>query len=129
LPANHADPDSATTITISSPDDKGKIFTAVEQFPSFPGGTNAFYKFLAKNIRYPAEAVKNNTQGTVIIGFVVEADGQLTNVKIIKGVSPEIDAEAIRVIQISPKWKPALQNNKPVRVQFRMPISFSLANK
>jgi periplasmic protein TonB len=128
LPANHADPDA--TITITRPDtskaNKGKIFTSVEQVPEFPGGFNNFTQFLAKNIHYPADAVKNHRQGRVILSFVVETDGSLTEPKVVKGVSEDIDAEAIRVLKSSPKWQPGLQNGKPVRVQFAVPITFSL---
>jgi periplasmic protein TonB len=109
--------------------DPSRIFTSVEQIPTFPGGFDAFYKYLAQNIHYPAGAAKDHIQGKVFVIFVVEKDGSLTDMKIIRGVSPDIDAEAIRVLKSSPKWKPGIQNGRPVRVQFSVPISFSLQAK
>lgn len=119
------------TVTIDEPANNGQsgpIFTAVEQAPEFPGGNKAFFKFLATNIHYPQDARVQKKQGRVIIQFVVEKDGSLSNVNIIRGVFPSIDEEALRVIKSSPKWKPGLQNGKPVRVQYAVPLSFSLSN-
>lgn len=103
-----------------------KIFTAVEQEPTFAGGIEAFYKFLQNNIRYPTKAFENKIQGKVFISFVVERDGSLTDIKVVRGIGGGCDEEAKRVISISPKWKPGIQNSKPVRVQYTMPISFTL---
>jgi protein TonB len=111
------------------PYDPNRIFTVVEQEPVFPGGFQSFYKFLAKNVHYPASAVQNHIQGKVFVTFVVETDGSLTDMKVVKSVSPDIDAEAIRVLKSSPNWKPGLQNGKPVRIQFAVPIDFSLSAK
>jgi TonB family protein len=107
-----------------SPDQK--IFTAVEHEPEFKGGINAFYNFLRDNIHYPEKAKRNNIQGKVFISFVVEKDGRLTNLKIERGVSEDLDAEALRVIQASPNWNPGTQNGRPVRVAYTMPLSFAL---
>jgi TonB family protein len=103
-----------------------KIFTAVEHEPGFPGGINAFYNFLQHNLHYPEKAKRKNIQGKVFISFVVEKDGSLTNLKISKGVSEDLDAEALRVIQASPNWNPGTQNGRPVRVAYTLPLSFSL---
>jgi TonB family protein len=103
-----------------------KIFTSVEQVPEFPGGLNAFFEFLAKNIKYPAESRKKGIQGRVIISFVVETDGALTNFKVERGVDNEIDQEALRVLEMSPKWNPGTQNGLAVRVAYSVPISFTL---
>lgn len=108
---------------------RSKIFTAVEQEPSFPGGIEQFYRFLQSNIRYPAKAFENNVQGKVFLTFVVEKDGSLTDIKVVRGIGSGCDEEARRVITISPKWKPGIQNGRPVRVQYTMPISFTLARK
>ena len=117
-------------VTIDAPADgpKGKnlIFTSVEQVPEFPGGLNAFSHFLTTNIRYPETARKNKKQGRVIITMVIEKDGSVTDVKIAKGISDDLDAEALRVINLSPKWSPGIQNGKPVRVAYAVPISFTL---
>jgi TonB family protein len=106
-----------------------KIFTSVEQVPEFPGGLEAFAKFLQKHLRYPEDAKENNRQGKVFISFVVEQDGTLTDIKIARGAGYGLDEEALRVMELSPRWKPGLQNGKPVRVQYSVPISFSLGNQ
>jgi TonB family protein len=115
---------SFSTDTIPAKDNK--IFTAVEQIPQFPGGIDAFYQFLGDNIRYPADSKKAASQGRVIISFVVEKDGSLTNVHTVRGVDSSIDKEAVRVIKLSPKWSPAIQNGRVVRVGYSVPIAFTL---
>ena len=102
------------------------IFTSVEQVPEFPGGIQAFFKFLSENIRYPSESRRLGVQGRVIISFIVEQDGSLTNIKVVRGVAGDIDKEALRVINLSPKWKPGIQNGHTVRVEYSVPISFTL---
>jgi len=92
--------------------------------PQFPGGVEAFYNYLLHNIHYPQDAIKNNVQGKVFVSFVIEKNGSLTNIKIIRGLSDDIDREAIRVISNSPKWNPGIQNGRAVRVQYTMPIDF-----
>jgi len=92
----------------------------------FPGGPQAFSKFLAQNIHYPARARENNTQGRVIVGFVVDSTGKLSNIKVLRRVGDGCDEEAVRVLMLSPIWTPGLVDNKPVRVQYSVPISFSL---
>jgi TonB family protein len=112
----------------NNPSEDQKIFTSVEQVPEFPGGIAAFYTFLNKNIQYPTDARRNNTQGRVIISFVVEKDGSLTNVKVARGIGDGCDEEAVRVIKSCPKWKPGMQNGRSVRVAYSVPISFALGN-
>jgi protein TonB len=107
-------------------EDPNKIFTAVEQEPTPAGGMPAFYKYLQNNMRYPAVAKENNVQGKVFMQFVVEKDGSLTDVKVIRGIGSGCDQEAIRVLQNAPKWRPGIQNGRPVRVQYNVPISFTL---
>jgi len=107
-------------------EDPNKIFTAVEQEPTPAGGMAAFYKYLGNNIRYPAVAKENNVQGKVFMQFVVERDGSLTDVKVIRGIGNGCDEEAIRVLKNAPKWKAGIQNGRPVRVQYNVPISFTL---
>jgi protein TonB len=107
-------------------EDPNKIFTSVEQVPEFPGGLDAFGRYLGKNIRYPAVARENGTQGRVIVSFVCERDGSLTDVKVARGIGDGCDEEAVRVIKSSPKWKPGIQNGRPVRVAYSVPISFTL---
>ena len=107
-------------------EDPNKIFTAVEKEPGFPGGDEAFLKYLAKNIHYPAIAKENNVQGKVFLSFVVEKDGSLTDVKTVRGIGSGCDDEAMRVLKASPKWKPGIQNGRPVRVSYTIPVSFTL---
>lgn len=104
-----------------------EIFVVVEEMPEFPGGQAALMKFLSDNIRYPVIAQENGIQGRVICSFVVERDGSITDVQVVRGVDPSLDKEAVRVIQSMPKWKPGKQRGKPVRVRFTLPIVFRLA--
>ncbi len=108
------------------PSKDSKVFTVVERFPEFPGGMKAFMEYLAKNIKYPAEARKNKAQGKVVVSFVVEEDGTLTGINIARGVEKDIDEEAMRVIEQSPKWRAGVQNGQPVRVAYSVPITFAL---
>jgi protein TonB len=106
-----------------------QIFTAVEQAPNFPGGDGAFGKYLQKNMRYPAIARENNVQGRVVLTFVVERDGSLTDIKVLRSLGSGTDEEAVRVLKASPKWKPGIQNGRPVRVQYSIPVNFTLASE
>ena len=103
-----------------------KAFDVVEQMPQFPGGTKELMTFLSENVRYPEAAHKAGVQGRVIANFVVEKDGSITEAKIVKSVSPELDAEALRVINSMPKWIPGMQNDEAVRVKYTVPITFRL---
>ena len=107
----------------------GKTFDVVEEMPQFPGGPSKLFEFLAKNVNYPTEAEKANIQGRVIATFVVEKDGSISNVKVVKSVDPLLDAEAVRVINAMPNWLPGKQNGKEVRVKYTVPISFHLQGK
>ncbi|GAB3910217.1 energy transducer TonB [Mucilaginibacter boryungensis] len=105
------------------------VYTAVEQQASFPGGLQEFGNYLAQSIRYPDDARKNNIQGKVFLTFVVEKDGSLTNIKVLRGIGGGCDEEAVRVMEASPKWQPGMQGEQAVRSQFTVPISFSLTKK
>ncbi|WP_184546674.1 M56 family metallopeptidase [Mucilaginibacter sp. FT3.2] len=119
------DPSIATKKRVEQ--DTSKVFTSVEQLPVFPGGIDAFGRFLSANTRYPKDAREKNIQGKVICKFVVEEDGSLSDIQTVKSVSPDIDAEAIRVLNLSPKWNPGVQNGLKVRTQYAVPINFTLA--
>jgi len=110
-------------------EDVNKIFTAVEQEPTPSGGMGKFYDYLSKNIHYPAVAKENNVQGKVFLTFVVERDGSLTDVKVLRGIGSGCDEEAMRVLRNAPHWKPGIQNGRPVRVQYNVPISFTLQSE
>jgi len=103
------------------------VHAVVQTPPEFPGGTNEFLKFIAKNIRYPAEARMVNKQGKVIVQFIVEKNGSVTNARVIRPLFPAIDKEAIRVVSSSPKWKPGGQNGYRLRVVYTVPITFNLS--
>jgi TonB family protein len=105
-----------------------KIFTSVDEVPEFPGGIEAFYMFIAKNTRYPATAREQNIHGRIIVSFVVERDGSLSDVHVTRGIGGGCDEEAVRVIKLSPFWKPGAAQGKPVRVQYSVPITFTLEN-
>ena len=102
------------------------IFQVVEQMPEFPGGMMAAMEFLAKNIKYPAAAQEAKIEGRVIVQFVVGKDGSISDVKIARGVSPDLDAEAMRVVSLMPKWNPGKQRGQAVSVKYTMPIMFRL---
>jgi periplasmic protein TonB len=107
-------------------EEKKPIFTIVEEMPSFPGGDEPRVKFLRDNIVYPQMAKENNIQGTVYVSFVVDTKGKVTDVKLLRGIGGGCDEEAIRVVKLMPPWNPGKQNGKSVRVQFNMPIRFTL---
>jgi protein TonB len=103
-----------------------QIFQVVENMPEFPGGRGALMKYLATNIKYPPYAKEAGIQGRVFINFVVETDGSITAVKVLRGIGGGCDEEAIRVVKSMPKWKPGMQRGKPVRVSFNLPVKFTL---
>ena len=112
--ANESNPQSET------------IYKSVEQMPMFPGGEVELIKYLSQNIQYPPEAAKNNVQGRVILQFVVDKTGQVGEVKVVRSVSEELDAEAVRVVKTLPKFEPGRQDGKPVAVWYTLPVSFNI---
>lgn len=107
-------------------DTKVYDFVSIETQPSYPGGMDKFYSYVGKSVKYPAMAAENNIQGKVYLSFVVEKDGRLTDIKVERKLGGGTDEEAIRVLKASPRWTPGIQNGKPVRVKFNIPISFTL---
>ena len=103
-----------------------KVFDVVEEMPQFPGGQAALLEYLAKNIKYPVVAEENGVQGRVIVTFVVERDGSITDVRVVKSVDPSLDKEAARVVKSMPKWQPGKQNGSAVRVKYTVPVQFRL---
>ncbi len=106
--------------------DYPKVFDVVEQMPEFPGGPEAMMSFLVENVRYPEEAHKAGIEGRVIVSFIVEADGVISNAKVVKKVNDDLDGEAIRLVGSMPRWKPGMQNGQAVRVKYTMPVTFRL---
>jgi TonB family protein len=103
-----------------------KVFDVVEQMPSFPGGMKAMMDYLARNIRYPADAKKNLLEGRVILQFIVDEKGRLSDVKVARSVEPSLDAEAVRVVKAMPRWNPGTQQGKAVKVRYTLPVTFRL---
>lgn len=106
----------------------GKVFKVVEQMPEFPGGAQELYQYLARNIKYPKSAMERKAQGRVITQLVVRKDGSITDVKVVKGVDADLDAEAVRVISGMPKWQPGMQKGVAVDVKYTIPVTFRLDN-
>ena len=115
----------AQTENASSGDE---IFQVVENMPEYPGGMSELMKYLQKNVKYPKEAQEQGKQGRVIVEFVVEKDGSITDTKVMKPVDPLLDAEALRVVSAMPNWNPGKQRGKEVRTRFTLPVTFRLSN-
>ncbi len=107
-------------------EDEQEIFQVVENDPEFPGGLDAMYKYLAQNIKYPQLARENNITGKVYVEFVVEKDGSVSNVKVLRDIGGGCGQEAVRVVKTMPKWTPGKQRGKAVRVAYRLPVNFNL---
>ena len=121
-----ANPKMEVVQSSESPVADNKVYKTVDQLPQYPGGEVAMMNFLAQNIQYPANAAKNDIEGRVVLQFVVEKDGQIGEVKVVRSVDPEIDAEAVRVVKSMPNFIPGRQEGKPVAVWYTIPISFKL---
>jgi len=118
------DPRALTVDSVPSPE---MVYTEVDEMPVFHGGDSALLSFIAINTKYPEEAKENNIQGRVVIGFIVEKDGSVSEANILKGVDPLLDAEAIRVVKSLPKFeKPGMKNGEQVRTKYMVPISYAL---
>lgn len=116
----------ASDVTAPADTTKNVVYDVTETMPQFPGGQGVMMKYLAANIKYPASAVKAKKQGRVIIAFVIQKDGSVTNARIVKSVDPELDAEALRIVKAMPNWTPGTQDGKPVDVNYTIPVVFSL---
>ena len=107
-------------------EEEDEVFIVVEEDPEFPGGLQALSQFIADNIKYPQLAKENNITGRVFVSFVVEKDGRVGQVKILRDIGGGCGNEAVRVVKLMPKWKPGKQRGKPVRTQFNLPVNFDL---
>ena len=103
-----------------------KVLEKAEVMPEFPGGEQAMMKFVAENVQYPEEAKEKEISGRVLVGFIVEKDGSIADVKVVKGIGGGCDEEAVRVVKAMPKWKPGMDKGKPVRVHYMLPLIFKL---
>ena len=106
--------------------DNDKVFDVVEEMPKFPGGDEGMMQFLNSEVKYPKEALEKGTQGRVVVTFIVNTDGSVSDPKVVKSVNPALDAEAIRVVNAMPKWTPGKQRGYTVRVKFTIPVTFRL---
>ncbi len=122
-PVGEAPPTKAAVV---EEDTKVYDFTSIEQMPDFPGGVAKFYSYVGKTYNYPAAAREQGVSGSVIMSFVVEKDGSLTDIKVLRDLGMGTGDEAVRVLKKSPKWKPGIQNGRPVRVQYTLPIKLNL---
>ena len=107
-------------------EEEAKVFDVVEQMPSFPGGQGALLEYLASHVKYPVVAQENGVQGRVGVSFVVERDGSITDVRVVRSVDPSLDREAARVVSSMPRWTPGKQNGSAVRVKYNVPVMFKL---
>ena len=103
-----------------------KVLEKAEVMPEFPGGEQAMMKFVADNVQYPQEARDKEISGRVLVSFIVEKDGSIAEVKVVKGIGGGCDEEAVRVVKAMPKWKPGMDKGKPVRVHYMLPLIFKL---
>lgn len=134
MPAEAAAPETAAADSLrgrvaavsGASKDDGRVFDVVEEQPRYPGGTNALMTYLRDNIKYPAEAAKAGIQGKVIVQFVIGKDGTVRDVKPIRNISPELDAEAVRVVAAMPKWVPGYQRGEAVNVRYTLPVNFRM---
>ena len=115
--------------SFSQQEENDTIMDIIEIMPEYPGGEEARMKFIVENIEYPEIAREQNVQGTVYVSFIVEKDGSLTNIKILRGIGSACDKEVIRIVNKMPNWKAGTQRGKAVRVKFNMPVKFQLKNR
>lgn len=118
--------DSSAQKVVTPAASANQPFDVVEQMPEFPGGMRASLEFMARNLKYPTKAQEAGKQGRVVVQFIVQKDGSLSDLHVLRSVDPWLDAEAIRVIGIMPKWKPGMQDGQAVAVKYTMPVTFSL---
>ena len=109
-----------------SAEDKGEVSEFLEDMPEFPGGEKAMMQWIAQNIQYPKEAIDGHIEGRVVVSFIVEKDGSISNAEVKRSIHESLDKEALRVVNAMPKWKPGMENGQPVRARFHIPVSFKL---
>lgn len=107
--------------------DEDEVYMSVEKTPEFPGGTNTMFDFIRKNVKYPESAKEKGIEGRVYVNFVIDKDGSISDIKVLRGLCKEIDEEAVRVVKAMPKWNPGMQDGEPVRVQYTLPFYFKIS--
>lgn len=121
--------DGSLSVDICAPEPEDDLYINVDKRATFPGGNNKAIAFIKENLKYPEDAANYCIQGRVIVKFVVEEDGSISDVEVVRGVYPSLDAEAVRVVKLMPKWQPAERGGKPVRSRFNFPVYFKLELK
>lgn len=129
VPAIVEDPDDGGATPMADGGSDGKVYDVVEEMPQYPGGIEAMMTFLRDNLKYPAELAEQNIQGRVIVQFVVDKEGNVTNPTVMRSVDPQLDAEALRVVKAMPKWTPGKVGGKAVNVKYTLPVTFALSAK
>ena len=125
--SNQTQKDVVVNKPVTEKPGEDKVFDIVEEMPSFVGGSSALMAWLAVNVKYPVEAQKNGISGRVIVSFIVERDGSVSHVEVTRAVDPILDKEAVRVVELMPKWNPGKQDGQPVRVKYSVPILFRMS--
>ena len=128
-PADSAGKNQGNALSDQGKGDAGGIVTMIDIYPKYPGGDDARLWFLRKNVKYPETAMKSNTQGVIVVVFVIEVDGSISNIEVTKAIGGGCDEEAVRVVKLMPRWEAARRNGKAVRVVVRMPIVFKIPGK
>ena len=129
LMAESKDGSLSVNICATEPEDDSSgddLYINVDKKATFPGGAKEAYAFIKENLKYPEDAAWYGVQGRVIVKFVVEEDGSISDVEVVRGVHPSLDAEAVRVVKLMPKWQPAERGGKPVRSRVNFPVHFKL---
>lgn len=116
----------AAPIAIEEEIEEVELFEVAENMPAFPGGNAALMNFISANLKYPVVAAENGVQGTVVVSFTVDKDGSITDIEVVRSIDPSLDAEAIRIIKSMPKWRPGMQQGKPIPVKYTVPVKFKL---
>lgn len=118
--------ETATPVAIEVPDTLGKTYDAAKVMPEFPGGTKALLSFIAENLKYPQKAIDEQTEGRVIVQFVIDKTGKVSSPEVIRGVTSELDQAALDIVSALPDWKPGEQDGQKVNVKYTLPVVFKL---
>lgn len=118
--------ETATPVAIEVPDTLGKTYDTAEVMPEFPGGTKALLSFIAENLKYPQKAIDEQTEGRVIVQFVIDKTGKVSSPEVIRGVTSELDQAALDIVSALPDWKPGEQDGQKVNVKYTLPVVFKL---
>ena len=119
--------DTATETAAPAPTPTDSVYEVAEVMPEFPGGTQALFKFISENLEYPQHAIDGQSEGRVVVQFVVDKTGKVGNIQVVRSIDKLLDQAAIDVVRALPAWKPGMQNGQPVNVRYTLPVSFKLS--